>query len=65
MRRPSTKTWWVGAAAIVLLAVSAGFSVVFEIPFLTVLKPFTALVLIGVVLGWGAYNVVEFNPYEY
>lgn len=53
------------ALAAGLVAVSLLVSSVFSVPFIAVLKPFTGLVVVGVVLGWGVYHVVEFNPYDY
>lgn len=56
---------WIGTVSCFVLIASFVVATVFTVPFVSVLKPVVGLVLIGMVLGWGAYHVVDFNPYEY
>jgi len=47
------------------LAVSFFVSQTTGVSFFAVFKPFGALLATGMLMGWVAYHVVDFNPYRY
>jgi len=56
---------WLGVLVGAVIAVSALFSFLFDVPLLAVLKPFGAMAFIGLVIGWMLRHIAHFNPYEY
>lgn len=56
---------WLAVLVGAVLAVSVVFTVVFGAPFLSVVRAFGAMAVIGLAIGWVLRHIAHFNPYDY
>lgn len=56
---------WLLVLAVGVVVVSAAVSTVNDVPLVSVLLPFGAMAVLGLVVGWMLRHIVRFNPYDY
>lgn len=56
---------WLLVLAAGVLVVSTAISAFAAVPLTSVLVPFAAMAVLGLLVGWMLRHIVRFNPYDY